>query len=404
MRWWRELLSAIGLLGLVQPGCGGRSRADAEQPASGTSGSGGSAGRAQPGGSGRGGDTAGRENGAGGRSVGTSGAGSGPLAGAGGRALGGAGGAASGGRGVVIAGEGGEGGEGGRSCEDTLENAMDFCHGPSALDCPLSLDDARRLDLYCEWDGENLVYAACDDLVSISYTVGGEEDYEFIFDRESGALVYGKAYVYDNECGGVRYYTGEPPELVNCTVCEYCAEAGFAGSGSEDPRSVGRCKFDEDDRVLTPEPCNECTEEACLVEPAEFCPSDIPFECPFALDEVRQADALCTASQGVDSITYGVCEDGTAFVRWESLETWTTLGFALDSGALVLGEVLRWSDATAYCDPLAETVTERRLDESLCTTCSLRDYCLGSDQATGEAGAGSDDCVVDEQGGVALPQ
>jgi hypothetical protein len=285
------------------------------------------------------------------------------------------------------------GGEGGKhvDCEATVESTTSFCHGPSGVACPMALDDARQLDLYCAGDAENLVYAECDDFAWFTYVVGGEEDYEMVYSRATGALVYGEAHVYDNECAGLSYYAGQRPTLLNCSACLHCDPA--------EPDAPDPCRLDDAGRV-EPLPSCACTDEACVVEPADFCPGDLPFDCPVELDAVR-ADALCSVTNRDSSILYGECPDGSAFVRWGEYE-WTTLAFSRETGQLTYGRADRFPEGRCE-QSSATTLTEPEFDESPCTTCTLWDHCF-SEGAGGEAGAGAGACVVDGEGRIALPQ
>ena len=399
MRWWRGIGSGLIFVGLVQPGCGGRSSNVEDEGESGSAGAGRTgenAGRS----SGFGGSQAGRDDvvpGTGGSILLPEGgrAGRGGLAGRGGSP--GAGGFVGE---VGGAGDGGVSGEPACECSGLCEESVDsFCQtGVTEIGCPLRLDAARELERYCESDAENLVYSECEGVVTIDYTIGGENTYELAFSRETGALTYGYASEYSFECDGLAYRAGNAPAQQNCRSCSFCADFGYAGAPADDP-GFTRCELDEAGRVKPP-PNNlcECLEQDCVLSASDFCPPDFPFSCPVALEQARQVELLCNAEHQDGGVVYGECPDGIAFLEWGDFDNFTTLGFEIESGELVSGKSLLY--ATGLCvgasSPGGVIRTGAELDTSTCRSCSLYEYCSGDSDARV-------DCVVDEQGRVSLP-
>jgi hypothetical protein len=254
------------VIGVVSS-CGGQSEDGDDDASSGSAGKGGSS--AQAGNGGKGG-SGGRAGGAGkGGSSGAAGSkSSGGNAGISGNAgVGGGGGVSfAGGAGGAggEAGEGGFGGSGGSGgalpcgCEETcVTTPSGFCPGYLSIGCPLLLENAQVLPSICKSDGHDLVYSDCDGHATFTFYIGGENDYDLVFSEDTGALVYGYANLYADECNSITEITGTPLKPTGCRSCTYCArisdEDGAAGAAGEGGAGgIPRCDLDEDGRVLPP--------------------------------------------------------------------------------------------------------------------------------------------------------
>jgi hypothetical protein len=132
---------------------------------------------------------------------------------------------------------GGQGGTGGAAgdgctCDEPLGNftctrpVEEFCYGPSAFGCPPALSNAlANLDAVCQNDGELGLYSECaGGYTELSWTEGGENEYQLFFDGSTGELVGGV----------VNGYLGGPPD---------CNAYGFVRAGTTPTSCVASCRF-----------------------------------------------------------------------------------------------------------------------------------------------------------------